>query len=76
MAGRAADDFAAIRAATMRLKFERFGCNVRKGLSPSDCWCYHGAADGSTPSDCWCYRAAVDGSTPPCPQPETEAKVV
>lgn len=50
----AADDFAAIRATTMRLKFERFGCNVRKGLPSADCWCFH---------------AAVDGSTPPCPAP-------
>jgi hypothetical protein len=56
---RAADDFAAIRATTMRLKFERFGCNVRKGLSHRDCWC---------------YQAAVDGRTLPCPPPpETEA---
>jgi hypothetical protein len=59
MMQKAADDFAAIRATTMRLKFERFGCNVRKGL-PS--------------VECWCYRAAADGSTLPCPAPtETTA---
>ncbi len=56
MAERAADDFAAIRATTMRLKFERFGCNVRKGLSSADCWCYRGGAQGETL---------------PCPPPET-----
>jgi hypothetical protein len=54
MAGRAADDFAAIRATTMRLKFERFGCNVRKGLPSAECWCWH---------------AGVSGETLPCPPP-------
>jgi hypothetical protein len=48
MATRAADDFAVIRAATMRLKFERQGCNLRKGLPSCDCWCYRGGPTGET----------------------------
>jgi hypothetical protein len=58
MAEPAAKDFAAIRAATMRLKFERLGCYLRKGLPATECWC---------------YRAGVNSTTLPCPQPETEA---
>jgi hypothetical protein len=54
VAERAADDFAAIRAVMMRLKFERHGCNLRKGLISTQCWC---------------YRAGPQGETLPCPPP-------
>lgn len=55
MAEPAANDFVAIRAAILRLKFERFGCNLRKSL-PS--------------TECWCYKAGPKGQTLPCPPPE------
>ena len=50
-----ANDFATIRTAMLRLKGERLGCNLRKGL-PS--------------MDCWCHNAGVNGETLPCPPPE------
>jgi hypothetical protein len=52
MAEPAANDFVAIRAAILRLKYERFGCNLRKNL-PS--------------ADCWCWKAGPQGQTLPCP---------
>jgi hypothetical protein len=48
MAEPAANDFAAIRATLMRLKFERHGCNLRKGLKAMECWCYHAGSNGTT----------------------------
>ncbi len=53
-----ANDFAAIRTAMLRIKGERLGCNLRKGLLSSECWCYH---------------AGPNGDTLPCPPPESAA---
>ena len=42
------DDFAAVRAGMMRLKFERLGCNARKMMPTSECWCYKAGPNGET----------------------------
>ncbi len=55
----AANDFASIHAAVVRLKFERYGCKVRVGLPVADCWC---------------YRAGPDGTSIPCPAPTPSAE--
>ncbi len=50
-----ANDFATIRTAMLRIKGERQGCHLRKGLLSADCWCYH---------------AGINGETLPCPPPD------
>jgi hypothetical protein len=50
-----ANDFATIRTAMLRIKGERQGCYLRKGLPAAECWCYH---------------AGVNGETLPCPPPD------
>lgn len=60
MAEPVANDFVAIRAGLFRLKFERLGCNARKSLPTSECWCWH---------------AGADGQTLPCPPPEGWDKI-
>jgi hypothetical protein len=50
-----ANDFATIRTAMLRIKGERQGCYLRKGLPATECWCYH---------------AGVNGETLPCPPPD------
>lgn len=56
MAGRiqAADDFAAINARMVYLRYERTGCNARKGVPVTECWC---------------MTASQEGKPVPCPAP-------
>lgn len=55
MAEPVANDFAAISAAILRFKYDRYGCYLRKSL-PS--------------VECWCHRAGADGQKLPCPPAE------